>query len=200
MLKRSILKLNSCYFPIGTCDWKDAIVNIFTSAVYPLDIHYVKNGDGSYDFNNVEFWQVIKNFKLWSELPIRPCDDFVHTANNVIRLPSVVVCSNYKKIKFPKVLFPSKRNIYKRDNFTCGYTGKKLAKHELSIDHIIPRSRGGQDIWENLITCDREINSNKGNKTLEECNLKLKTKPTRPKNGLVFESYREDWKTFIADI
>ncbi|NBP16789.1 HNH endonuclease, partial [bacterium] len=155
---------------------------------------------GSYDLSTVEYWQAVKNFEEWSKLPIRPCDEFIHTINNTIRLPSVVVCSKYRKIKFHQIQFPSKRNIYKRDNFTCGYTGKKLSRGELSIDHIIPRSKGGENTWENLVTCEKTVNTKKGDKLLSECGLKLLIKPSRPQNGFVFDSYREEWNCFVSNI
>ena len=167
--------------------------------MHGIDMHFAKDDDGTYQKNQIEYWQVIKTMKEWLRLPIRPCDEYITTPNMVIRIPPVVVCARYSKIRFPKVKFPTRHNIWIRDNYTCGYTGVKLAKQELSVDHIIPSSRGGGDTWENLITTSRHLNSCKSNKTPEEAGLKLKFKPTKPKNGLIFEMIRDEWGIFVGD-
>jgi 5-methylcytosine-specific restriction endonuclease McrA len=77
------------------------------------------------------------------------------------------------------------------------YTGRKLTQDELSVDHVIPRCKGGNDTWENLVTCTRSLNSKKGNKSLEEAGLKLRYRPYKPKNGLVLDAYKEEWGAFL---
>jgi len=196
--KRPILKLNSGYFPVGIGNWTDIIVNIFSGAAHPLDIQYAQDDNGGFDLRTVEYLNLVRDWKDWSKLPIRDCDDYVHTTSGPVRLPSVVVCSRFHKVVFRQVQFPTKNNIFKRDKFTCGYTGKKLQKHELSIDHILPVSRGGKDTWENLITCDRTLNTEKGDRTPSEFGLKLLWTPEKPKNGLIFDALREDWNTFLG--
>ena len=133
-------------------------------------------------------------------MPIRSYDEYIQTTRGPVRIPPVVICANYDKITYNKVQFPTKSNIYKRDNFTCAYTGKKLSKDELSIDHVIPKSKGGVDTWENLVTCDRMLNSRKGSQTLAEAGLKLAYKPYKPKNGMIFDSFKEEWSAFLKNI
>jgi 5-methylcytosine-specific restriction endonuclease McrA len=197
MNKRPILKLNANFFPLGTSTWEDTVVNIFSGAAHPLDIYYAENEDGTHNEDVVEGFTVVKNWKEWSKLPIRTCDDYVHTTSGPARLPSVVVCARFNKVIYKNVVFPTKQNIFKRDKFTCGYTGRKLQKHELSVDHILPQSRGGKNTWENLITCDKKVNTFKDNKTPEECGLRLLWKPEKPNNGMVFEALRSDWGMFL---
>jgi 5-methylcytosine-specific restriction endonuclease McrA len=197
MNKRPILKLNANFFPLGTSTWEDTVVNIFSGSAHPLDIYYAEKENGEHDENVVEGFTVVKNWKEWSKLPIRTCDDYVHTTSGPARLPSVVVCARFKRVIYKNVIFPTKQNIFKRDKYTCGYTGRKLQKHELSVDHILPQSRGGKNTWENLITCDKKVNTFKDNKMLEECGLKLLWKPVKPTNGMVFEALRTDWGMFI---
>lgn len=197
MNKRPILKLNANFFPLGTSTWEDTVVNIFSGAAHPLDIYYAENEDGTHNEDVVEGFTVVKNWKEWSKLPIRTCDDYVHTTSGPARLPSVVVCARFNKVIYKNVVFPTKQNIFKRDKYTCGYTGRKLQKHELSVDHILPQSRGGKNTWENLITCDKKVNTFKDNKTPEECGLKLLWKPEKPNNGMVFEALRSDWGMFL---
>lgn len=198
--KRQILCLNASFFPIGTKTWSDAITGIFSGAIHPLDIYYAEKEDGTHDENIVDGFTVVKNWKEWMTLPIRSCDDYLHTTSGPVRLPSIVVCARFNRIIHKKAMGPSNQNIHKRDNYTCGYTGRKLQKHELSVDHILPISRGGKNEWTNLITCDKQVNNFKDNKTPEECGLKLLWKPTKPANGydgLVFDEMRSEWKMFL---
>ena len=197
--KRPILRLNANYFPLGTGTWTDVIVNIFSGAALPLDIIYGQKEDGSYDQSVVEGFNVIRNWDEWRQLEIRDCDDYLHTTSGPIRLPSIVVCSKFKRIVYKTIQFPTKHNIYKRDNFTCAYTGKKLAKDELSIDHVLPVSRGGLNTWTNLVCCAKKVNNFKDNRLPNECGLKLLFKPVKPINGMVFDAIREDWGMFVGD-
>ena len=198
MNKRPILKLNQSFVPLGTSSWEDTIVNIFSGAAHPLDIWYVQSEDGTYDESTVETFNVVKSWAEWSKLPIRSVDDSVHTTSGPVRLPSVVVASRFNKVIFKSVQFPTKQNIFKRDKYTCGYSGCKLQKHELSVDHILPISRGGGNTWDNLITCAKDINTFKDNRLPHECGLKLLWKPEKPSNGMVFDALREDWNMFLG--
>ena len=74
----------------------------------------------------------------------------------------------------------SRTNIFKRDNYTCQYCGKHLEKDELTLDHVFPKSRMGPDIWENLVTCCKECNQKKANRTPKEAHMKLLKRPVRP--------------------
>jgi 5-methylcytosine-specific restriction endonuclease McrA len=200
MKKRPILKLNKNYFPIGTGEWRDIITQMFSGAVHPLDIMYAQQDNGNADEMVIEGFNAVRTWEEWSKLEVRDCDDFVHTSHGQVRLPSIVVCANYGQIKFKNVLFPTNHNIHKRDNYTCVYSGKKLQKHELSIDHVIPQSRGGGNTWENLVCCDRELNTFKDNRTPSEAGLRLLYKPFKPNNGMgiqVCEALRGEWNMFL---
>ena len=74
----------------------------------------------------------------------------------------------------------SRTNIFKRDKYTCQYCGKHLEKNELTIDHVYPKSRMGPDIWEKLVTCCKECNQKKANRTPKEAHMKLIKRPVRP--------------------
>lgn len=200
MKVHKILVLNKCYFPIGVEGIEKTFGNIFSGSVTPLDISYEVDSNGSTNFESVEYFSAVKGAKEWLKLPIRSYDNFLQTARGPVRIPEVVVCSNYDKIIFSRVQFPTKHNIYKRDNFTCVYTGQKLTKEALSIDHVIPRSKGGTDTWENLVTCDRLLNSKKGSQTLAEAKLKLRYKPYKPDNGMIFDTFKDEWSIFLKNL
>jgi 5-methylcytosine-specific restriction endonuclease McrA len=196
MKKHKILVLNKFYFPIGVEGAERVFCNIFSGSVIPLDVAY-EVVNSVVDYNNIEYFTAIKSVDEWLSLPIRSYDNYIHTTRGPIRVPQVVVCSSFDRIIYNKVQFPTKQNIYRRDNFTCVYTGRKLTQDELSVDHVIPRCKGGNDTWENLVTCTRSLNSKKGNKSLEEAGLKLRYRPYKPKNGLVLDAYKEEWGAFL---
>ena len=97
-------------------------------------------------------------------------------------IPKCIKLTEQKAI--PKQELPfSRRNIFKRDDYTCQYCGKHLEGEELTIDHVYPKSRFGPDIWENLVTCCKECNQKKANKTPKEAHMKLIKRPERPTFG-----------------
>jgi 5-methylcytosine-specific restriction endonuclease McrA len=196
-MRQEILKLNANYFPIGTANWKDVMVDIVGGSAYPLDIDYDVDDNGCIDRKKITLCQVVKDFNEWAELPIRNFDEYVRSARKTYRLPAIVVCANFDGIIHKKIVFPTKTNIWKRDNYTCQYTGKQLNRDELSVDHIIPSSRGGENTWENLVTCEKSLNTWKADRTPKECGLKLRSIPCKPKNGMVFSFIREEWKMFV---
>lgn len=121
----------------------------------------------------------------------------LRTIREAYQYPSVIRLRNYIRIPFTKVVL-SRRNIMRRDNFTCMYCGKKS---DLTIDHVIPKSRGGGDVWENLTTACEKCNVKKGNKTPKEAEMPLKKKPYRPVPITFFRDYngsvQEPWKPYL---
>jgi 5-methylcytosine-specific restriction endonuclease McrA len=110
----------------------------------------------------------------------------------------VIRLVNYIKLPYAKLAQnkPSRTMIYKRDGHKCQYCG---STKELTIDHIIPRSRGGEDTWENLVVACMPCNSRKGDKLLEDTNLVLQTIPRKPINKMLFTLDRanvEEWKEY----
>lgn len=104
-----------------------------------------------------------------------------------IRLPYRSIMSNH----------PTRNLIYKRDGYSCAYCG---AKERLTIDHIHPTSRGGEDTWENLVTACCKCNSLKGNRTPQESNMTLSVQPKAPYNKLyltINTSNVNDWKEYV---
>jgi 5-methylcytosine-specific restriction endonuclease McrA len=90
----------------------------------------------------------------WITLPIRDSDNAVHTVRGAIRVPTVIVALNFAKVpkKRPKLCA---KTIRERDGNRCQYTGKLLRPDEGSLDHALPRSRGGKGAWENLVLADK---------------------------------------------
>lgn len=113
----------------------------------------------------------------------------------------VIRLINYVKLPLSKIMniAPSRSMIYKRDNNTCQYCG---AKSRLTIDHVIPKSKGGKDTWENLVVACSSCNTKKGDLFLEQTNMRLARKPMTPVNKMIFDLERtnvEEWKKYHYD-
>ena len=120
-------------------------------------------------------------WKDWIGLPVRDDDHCAKTVHGAIRIPTVIVLANYAKVphKRPKL---SRKTIWERDGGTCQYTGKKITKpDEGNIDHVVPRSKGGETSWENCVLSHVEINSLKGDRLPHEVGLRLLRTPYAPK-------------------
>ncbi len=139
----------------------------------------------------------------WITLPVREQDQAVRTARGAIRVPTVIVAVNFDRVpkKRPKLCA---KNIRERDGNRCQYTGRELRPDEGSLDHVVPRSRGGPDTWENLVWSAKDVNTRKGNRLPHEAGLKLLSVPRAPKEQLVTATIRNshsipEWKLFLNE-
>jgi 5-methylcytosine-specific restriction endonuclease McrA len=101
---------------------------------------------------------------------------FLHAARITMRVPSVIRLLEYRRIPHQTRAL-SRKNILLRDRNTCQYCGLLLASGDLTLDHVIPRSRGGSSTWENLVACCHPCNRRKGNHLLCETDMKLLKEP-----------------------
>lgn len=112
-----------------------------------------------------------------------------------IKKPSIIRIFKYVKQQHTKVP-PSRENIYKRDNYECVYCGSN--KH-LTLDHVVPQSKGGRDSWDNLVTACRTCNAEKRDLTLEEYGKEI-PEPKRPHYLMLMRGVgeiQESWKKFL---
>ncbi len=103
----------------------------------------------------------------------------ISTPSFQIAVPEVIMLTHFNRIPPRQVKF-SRRNIYLRDAHTCQYCGKVPPKEELTIDHVMPRSRGGRTTWENVVLACIKCNMKKGSKLVNEAGLKLLKEPKKP--------------------
>jgi 5-methylcytosine-specific restriction endonuclease McrA len=126
----------------------------------------------------------------------------IHSASQAISVPSVIRLLEYRRIP-RQTRSLSRKNILLRDRHTCQYCRQIFSPIELTLDHVIPRSRGGKSTWENLVTCCRRCNNGKGDRLPEEAHMLLQRRP-RPfslhtSRSLMRQlgSYQETWRKYL---
>ena len=124
--------------------------------------------------------------------------EFVKSVYFKLPLPSVVRLFKYANFKKKEIIL-SRKNIFKRDNYQCQYCG--FNSKELTIDHVIPRHKGGPDTWENLVAACLKCNILKGHKSINEAKLKLLSVPRKPNliNYLQkdLKGYQYNWRPYL---
>ena len=125
----------------------------------------------------------------------------IRSIRAVYRAPSVIRLQHHIRRPRPRVKL-TRREIFARDHNTCQYCGK--TGNDLTLDHVLPRHRGGQHTWENLVAACRPCNHRKGGHTPEEARLRLLRQPFEPRSDLysLFSPYLEDtrneaWRDYL---
>jgi 5-methylcytosine-specific restriction endonuclease McrA len=193
--KTIVLVLNRNWQAINIRTPADAFCQLATNAATALDIEL---GEGA----RAEALRPV-TWDEWITLPVRDGDHAVRTARGAIRVPTVIVAVNFARVpkKRPKL---SAKNIRERDGNRCQYTGRLLHPDEGSLDHVVPRSRGGADTWENLVWSAKDVNQRKADRLPHEAGLKLLSVPRAPKELPVTAMIRNahgvlEWKLFLND-
>jgi 5-methylcytosine-specific restriction endonuclease McrA len=150
------------------------------------------------------------NFQNWCEVSqlrreFEPDDhDWVATVNFHVAVPRIIRLLFYDRLPRSEVKF-NRRNIFARDKNTCQYCGRHQSTSALSLDHIIPRSMGGEATWENLVCACLKCNIKKGGKTLKRAGMRLIQRPIKPKRNpllhvhLGHQRYKS-WKQFLDHV
>jgi len=159
LAKLRTLELNAdfqplSYYPVSSLPW--------TKVVFFLAKGWAREEDGKPPIITV----------------LEEYDEYVNYPSGRIKLPAVI--AHTRMIPLPKKVPFTRKNVYLRDDFTCMYSGKKLPPIELTFDHVLPASRGGKTTWDNIVTCSKDINGFKANRTPKEAGLRLIKKPYIP--------------------
>lgn len=130
-------------------------------------------------------------------------DHAVHSPSLKFQLPSVISLQDYVSVDRQPAF--TRFNVFLRDAFSCQYCGDYFFSEALTFDHVIPRSRGGQSLWDNVVTACASCNLKKGNQLLKEVGMGLSRNPFRPSNFQLQENGRafppnflhESWRDFL---
>ena len=197
MLTTKVLVLNNSFMPLYITTVKTAISLLFREKAEVVSVE-----EDLYNTYNLSSWEEVSYLR--SELEkdfkyLRGGEDYVLGAPKVIRLT--------KHSKIPHRVKLTRANIFLRDDNTCQYCDKKKSSTELNIDHIIPKSQGGKNTWENLACSCIRCNESKGSRTPKQAGMSLVKKPKRPSSFLMFKNYLKridedpfkDWKYFFPE-
>ena len=163
VLQRPTLVLNRNWQPIQVATVARAIIMLYGFTVRVVDPH-------EYQTYTCEDWSRLR--------PSRE-ERCIRAVSCSLRIPEVVVLANYDGVPGATVPF-SRRNIYKRDRYTCQYCGQQPAMEDLTIDHVLPRAQGGVSTWDNCVLACFECNRQKADRTPEQAHMRLKSIPQRP--------------------
>lgn len=130
---------------------------------------------------------------VWPDVQIR-------FTNGFINFPAILRLKYFVKKNYTQLLF-SRKAVFKRDRFGCQYCAKLLKSGQVTVDHVIPKSMGGGSSFSNCVTSCYGCNNKKGNRTPEQANMLLLTKPIAPTGYLHYISdndhWHPEWDTFF---
>ena len=145
----------------------------------------------------------VHHFDSWTDLVVEPDEPHIRTVRLKIRVPEVIALTGYDRIPTQSVAF-SRRNLFKRDKNTCQYCGRKPGTAGLTIDHVMPRSRGGRSTWKNCVLACVACNRRKADRMLHEAGMYLLSEPVTPKwrptLNVPVGRVRQSWEKFVSDL
>ena len=161
--RHDILVLNKNYVPIHIIGWQKCMSLIIQEAARPLDRDFVTY--------SMEDWM-----KFSTET-----EDYhkIHTSKQGIALPEVITLRKYDRLPIRDVKY-SRQTLFQRDKFHCAYCMQVFPRDQLTVDHIMPRSKGGHSTWANTVSCCKPCNNFKADRTPDEAKMKLHLKPKKP--------------------
>ncbi len=192
-LDGSVLVLNKFYMAVHVISARRAFCLLFKELAEVVTVD-----DGQYVSFDFASWREVSEARAtFSE----PDDEFIRTVHFEIQVPRIIRLLTYDRLPRQKVKF-NRRNLFARDGNRCQYCGRRFITSELSLDHVMPRSRGGLATWENIVCACLKCNVRKGGRTPAEAGVRLIREPVEPKTSpalrlkLAHRKYRS-WKTFL---
>lgn len=195
-LQSSVLALNRHYVPVHILSAKRSLCLLYKGLAEVV----AQEGQGfqSYDFDR---W--LETSMMLYELGETDDDDWIRGVTVMIRVPRVIRLLRYDHMPRHAVKF-NRRNVFLRDEFVCQYCGRRFGGHRLSLDHVLPKSRGGPTTWENIVCCCVDCNTRKGGRTPREAGMNLIRQPHKPAHNPIIIHYLqtpkyESWKIFLSE-
>jgi 5-methylcytosine-specific restriction endonuclease McrA len=185
MLQRPALILNRNWQPVNVATVARALVLLWNEAARVVD---------------PESYQLY-TWADWSKVAPRDGDAFIQAVRARLRVPEVIVLADYDRLPDAAVSF-SRRNVFKRDHWTCQYCGAQPGGGELTIDHVTPRAQGGASSWENCVLACVGCNHHKANRTPAQASMKLRKQPVRPTWKPLYARHNtrcESWSKFVSE-
>ena len=194
-LQLSVLALNRNYMAVHIISVRRAFCLLFKELAEVVNVEAGRYM--SYDF---EGWRETSELK--AVLGEREEDeDWMQAVNFQIEVPRIVRLLRYDRVPNNTVKF-NRRNVFLRDGHRCQYCGQRYSSTRLSLDHVLPRSRGGEDSWENIVCACLTCNVRKGHRTPTEAGMDLIKSPVKPRRNPVLSRHLNlrkysAWRTFL---
>jgi len=194
-LDASVLVLNKLYLPIHIVNARRAFAMLCREVAEVVLLE-----DDRFETHDFESWRELS--ALRDQFPDDD-HDYVRAVNFEIRVPKIVRLLFYDRLPQRAVKF-NRRNVYARDENRCQYCGRRFPTSELTLDHVVPRARGGRSTWDNLVCCCVECNARKGGRLPQQVGLKLVRKPYKPRRSPIIRltirdrKYRS-WRHFVDE-
>ena len=192
----SVLVLNRNYMAIHVLSVQRAFCLLWKGCAEVVNVE--NDQYMTYDFDG---WREVSELK--AELDDRDdSDDWIRSVNFEIQVPRIIRLLSYDRVPRNTIKF-NRRNIFLRDEHRCQYCWKRFPRQQLSLDHVMPRSRGGEDSWENIVCACLDCNVTKGGRTPQEAGMTLKSPPVKPKRNpllsrqITLQKYAS-WRKFVA--
>lgn len=189
-MKYDTLVLNRSYFAVQICDSRKAMSLLFQNKSHTIDEDFC-----------------VYDWKMWLEFSTLPkvLDNgyhFMNTITHKIAIPDTIILVDLDRLPRRDVKY-SRENILQRDKFTCQYCGIHYKRDKLTLDHVVPKSHGGNNSWSNVVCSCQECNFRKANRTPKQAGMNLLHVPKEPKwfdplhKIASFNEIRPTWKKFL---
>ena len=194
VLQSSVLVLNRFFMAVHVVTARHAF-SLLCKRVAEV-VHVV---DDRYDSFNFESWRDVSQYRELFENDGDDC--WVHTVSFEIRVPEIIRLLAYDRMPKRRVKL-NRRNLFARDDNRCQYCGRRFPTTELSLDHVVPRSRGGRTNWTNIVCACTACNKRKGGRTPWEANMRLIRPSVQPRRSPVIHMKLRSgkygaWKAFL---
>jgi 5-methylcytosine-specific restriction endonuclease McrA len=184
-LQRPTLVLNRNWQPVNVATVERALTMLWNESARVVDPH------------NYQMY----TWADWSQLAPREGELFIQAIRMRLRVPEVVTLTDYDRLPAAAVSF-SRRNIFKRDHYTCQYCGVQPGGEELTIDHVVPRAQGGTSTWTNCVLACVACNKRKADRTPDQAGMRLRKQPIRPNWKPLYASPSvriASWSKFVSE-
>jgi len=197
-LNAHVLVLNKLWMAVRVVDARRAFSLLFRDQA-----EVIRVDDGSYAAYDFDSWAEVGLAREHFSPIDHEAYDWVRTMRFSVAVPKVIRLLGYDKLPAQSVKL-NRRNIFARDQNVCQYCGNRFSTSELSLDHVIPRSQGGGNSWENLVCCCVKCNSKKGGRTPKQARMDLIREPVKPKrnpviNFRVGSDKYASWRAFLDE-
>ena len=193
VLETNVLVLNRFYMAIRVINVRRAITLLYRDCA---EVILMEGGQFvSYDF---ESWVELSQL---TSLDKQPDEDYLQAVHCELRVPRICRLTRFDRMLTHAVRF-NRKNLFARDGYQCQYCGQKPPSNRLSLDHVVPRSLGGQTTWENIVTSCIRCNTRKANKLPHEAQMFPSRPPRTPRWRPMFgvmnpADFDESWSHFV---